>query len=423
MVAAISKKTWLGVAKESTPGTAIVTPTLYVPTKSTLKQMVKREYLDEERGDRNADYDGITTTRWTDWDMKGPFYPDSMVYFLMAALGGDTVTQPNAAAAPTVYKHTIGLADIPPALTLHKSYASQFYYAPYSCVEKFSFKIGGPEKLMEFDASGKAIWATINGSPPTPSFTQVQPFSGYAPTLKLFNAQTSDISEITINFEQKVTLWFPLNGVQDWITAYYGERKVHLDFTARFDNDTLYQRFRTGNGYDMFSLDIQGQNLANLWVVTLGAPSAGNFTLTYGGQTTANIAYNAVASAVQSSLQALSSVGTGNATVTGSAGGPYTINFSPTLATSNVLTGSGAGLTGGTFSIGAQSLLNRELNIVIPVIGYDSMEHDAGKDNVLIKAKATALATQQTINGQAQDGTGNNLIQLFVQNSVASYSV
>ncbi|MFE7799007.1 hypothetical protein [Nocardia sp. NPDC057440] len=79
-----------------------------------------------------------------------------------------------------------------------------------------------------------------------------------------------------------------------------------------------------------------------------GSPTGGTFTLSFGGQTTAGIAYNAAASAVDSALELLSSVGTGNATVTGSAGGPYTV----TIATPGTLTGSGASLTpSGTVTI------------------------------------------------------------------------
>jgi hypothetical protein len=52
-------------------------------------------------------------------------------------------------------------------------------------------------------------------------------------------------------------------------------------------------------------------------VTITGSPTGGTFTLTFGGQTTAGIAYNAVASAVQSALVALTSIGTGNVTVTG----------------------------------------------------------------------------------------------------------
>lgn len=67
----------------------------------------------------------------------------------------------------------------------------------------------------------------------------------------------------------------------------------------------------------------------NVQIVALGAPTAGTFTLTFNGQTTAAIAFNAAASAVQTALQALSGIGS-NVTVAGS--GPYTITFAGLLA-------------------------------------------------------------------------------------------
>jgi hypothetical protein len=85
-----------------------------------------------------------------------------------------------------------------------------------------------------------------------------------------------------------------------------------------------------------------------VWTVTItGSPSGGNFTLTFGAQTTSGIAYNASAS-VESAFEALSTVD--DVTVTGSAGGPWTIEFVGTHAYSNVgdITASGAGLTGGS---------------------------------------------------------------------------
>src|SRR3954466_7372758 len=57
--------------------------------------------------------------------------------------------------------------------------------------------------------------------------------------------------------------------------------------------------------------------------ITLALATAGTFTLTFGGQTTTGIAFGAAASAVQIALEALSSIGAGNVTVSGSAGGPY----------------------------------------------------------------------------------------------------
>ena len=48
-----------------------------------------------------------------------------------------------------------------------------------------------------------------------------------------------------------------------------------------------------------------------------GVPTGGTFTLTYNGATTAPIAYNATAAAVQTALEALSNLGPGDAVVTG----------------------------------------------------------------------------------------------------------
>lgn len=86
-------------------------------------------------------------------------------------------------------------------------------------------------------------------------------------------------------------------------------------------------------------------------IITLtGTPSGGNFTLTFGANTTSGIAYNAAAATVQTALQGLASIGSGNATVSGSAGGPWTVTFSGALASANQpqLTASGSSLTGGS---------------------------------------------------------------------------
>jgi hypothetical protein len=51
-----------------------------------------------------------------------------------------------------------------------------------------------------------------------------------------------------------------------------------------------------------------------------GAPAGGTFTLTWMGQTTGNINYNATAADVTTALAALSNIGTGNIAVTGGPG-------------------------------------------------------------------------------------------------------
>jgi len=85
-------------------------------------------------------------------------------------------------------------------------------------------------------------------------------------------------------------------------------------------------------------------------VTITGSPTGGTFTLSFGGHTTSPIAFNAAASVVQSDLIALASIGAGNVLVSGSNGGPYTVEFTSALgnASQALLTKDASLLTGGT---------------------------------------------------------------------------
>lgn len=83
-----------------------------------------------------------------------------------------------------------------------------------------------------------------------------------------------------------------------------------------------------------------------------GNTTGGTFTLSYAGQTTGNIAYNASNATIQTALQGLSTIGSGNATVSGGTipTAPITVTFAGTLAGTNVaaITGDGTNLVSGS---------------------------------------------------------------------------
>lgn len=85
-------------------------------------------------------------------------------------------------------------------------------------------------------------------------------------------------------------------------------------------------------------------------VTVTGSPTGGTFTLTWSGQTTSAIAYNATAATVRTALEALSNINVGDVTVTGNAGGPYTVTFGGQYLGDDVaqMTASGTSLTGGS---------------------------------------------------------------------------
>lgn len=86
-------------------------------------------------------------------------------------------------------------------------------------------------------------------------------------------------------------------------------------------------------------------------ITVTGVPTGGTFTLTYAGQTTGSIAYNAAATAVKTALAALSNLSASDITTTGGAlpGSPVVVTFTGSLAGTNVaqMTAT-ASLTGGT---------------------------------------------------------------------------
>ncbi len=92
------------------------------------------------------------------------------------------------------------------------------------------------------------------------------------------------------------------------------------------------------------------QGPSEIQTLTLnGGPTGGTFTLTFNDATTGSIDHAATAGAVQSALVALATIGSGNATVSGSSGGPYAVTFAGALGHKNVgpLTADASLLTGG----------------------------------------------------------------------------
>jgi len=158
-----------------------------------------------------------------------------------------------------------------------------------------------------------------------------------------------------------------------------------------------------------------GNSFNETQVVTLpGSPSGGTFTLTFQGQTTAAIAYNASTASVASALEALSNIGSGDVSVTGSAGN-WTIEFTSALAATDLalMTASGANLTGGSVAISTvqaavanqneQVLLTMSDNVTSGTftLTYDSSESTG------IAYNATSATVKSALEGTSSIGSGD----------------
>jgi hypothetical protein len=143
----------------------------------------------------------------------------------------------------------------------------------------------------------------------------------------------------------------------------------------------------TGNSIRQYGNTVQTVNLT-------GTVTGGTFTLTFKGQTTGAIQWNASAATVQTQLRALSTIGESDVSVSGSNTAGYAITFqndldtaplSPVTATS-YLTGTSTGITvvGGTGNVGILVVGGNDESKLSNVSVTGNTVSDTGQDGILI---------------------------------------
>ena len=129
---------------------------------------------------------------------------------------------------------------------------------------------------------------------------------------------------------------------------------IKVEGTAAIDFTIKDAYTQGGNSWGTGPYDVaEGAGTNEVQTVTVsGTPTGGSFELTFAGDTTTPVMYNAVASDLQSALDALGSIGHGNALVGGGPfpGTPMTVTFRNALGSQDVpaMTVSANTLTGGT---------------------------------------------------------------------------
>lgn len=147
-------------------------------------------------------------------------------------------------------------------------------------------------------------------------------------------------------------------------------------------------------------------------VTITGTPTGGTFALQLGGAKTSPLAYNAASSAVQTAVRALGAPWAG-ATVSGSAGGPYTVTLSPVGGAAAPLIADGSALTGGT-SPTVLVTQTPELDTNLRAIGGDWSQAAWGQGmDITIKVSDTASYVDEA--GVTHSAFQENLVLLLVE--------
>lgn len=134
-------------------------------------------------------------------------------------------------------------------------------------------------------------------------------------------------------------------GDQSWLGSPHA---LHDAITAAPDSDTFTSAaypngVPAGTPLGLIAADntvgpYTGDSTDEVQTLTEGGSGLTSFTISFGGQTTASLDDDATAAQVQAALEALSTIGEGNVTVTGGplASGPFTVAFVGDLANANV---------------------------------------------------------------------------------------
>lgn len=350
----------LQIGLEATPGTAV--PANRRIDCVNFKFGPKGEFKKTAGTGRKYDSVQQLNAEWVEGSFDGSMDYNGLLYLFAGALG---IPTPTAHGSSSVAKDWILDAILsgsrqPQTYSFEQGEnATRAHKFAYGLINKIGYKLS---RKTDASCNGGVLAQSVSDGitmTSSPTAIPLKPITGQQFNLYL---DSSSGSIGTTQLTKALTAEFSMDGIYG--PAWYANRafssfSAHVDlkpnasvkFAVAADAIGMAPLTNMRKG-DIRYLRVEtvGDVIDNTQLITItGGPTGGTFTLTYKGQTTTGIAYNAAASAVQSAVQALSTVGSGNALVSGSAGGPYTITMAGTLASdTTAFTASGAGLTGGT---------------------------------------------------------------------------
>ena len=243
-----SVRSYLGIAKETTKGTA-VTPTDYIPVMaSSLKPVDIIDPLYDEglRGSNVKNYNYIPGRTRSTIDFGGSVFADTVGYSI-AGLLGDCATV--GASAP--FTHTISLensataaADAQPtSFTFTDFYAAAVRTYSGVQIHDFTLKFNA-DGMLEYDSKGTG-WGSATASTPTPSFSTVLPTPVWQGTVSVAGSSVSNAISGEIAMKRPVTPIYGISQTQNPYSVFVGPLEVTGKVTFVMEADTQLTTFLT----------------------------------------------------------------------------------------------------------------------------------------------------------------------------------
>ena len=239
-------RSYLGIAKEATKGTAVA-PTDFIPvTASKLKpvDLVGELYDEGLRGSLIKNYNYIPGRKYSTFDFGGPAFADTFGYVLGGILGDVTTT---GASAP--YTHTFAIKNAfstaadaqPTAFTLTDFYAANVRAYPGCQIHDLSLKFTS-DGLLDYDAKATG-YASATASTPSPTFSTVLPTPTWYATVSIGGTSISNSVEGNIDLARPVTPIFGISNTQAPYSIFLGALETKGTIRFVMEADTELTRF------------------------------------------------------------------------------------------------------------------------------------------------------------------------------------
>jgi hypothetical protein len=243
-----SVRSYLGIAKEVTKGTA-VTPTDFLPVMaSSLKPVDVIDPLYDEglRGSLVKNYNYVPGRTRSTFDFGGSVFADTVGYSI-AGLLGDVATV--GASAP--YTHTISLknsavaaADAQPiSYTITDFYAAAVRAYPGAQFTDFTLKFNA-DGMLEYDTKTTG-WASAAAATPTPSFSTILPTQVWQGAVTVGGSTITNAMTGEISMKRPVTPVYGIATTQNPYNVFLGALEVTGKLTFVMEADTELTRYLT----------------------------------------------------------------------------------------------------------------------------------------------------------------------------------
>jgi hypothetical protein len=238
-------RSYLGIAKETRPAAGDaptpVTATDFIPYTS-ITPFDNVAYLDDKgmRGSMVDEYDVIQGQIYSEFDVSGDVFADTVGYMVAGVLG-DVVT--TGATAP--YTHTVSTLNAQAEGAQPTTYTLSDYYSlgasstrEYSGVQfaSIDFKFSA-DALLTYAAKGMG-YQSVTAANPAPSFSSVTPLPSWTGTVTLNGTSTAILADGNCNISRPVSPIFTVDGNQRPYQLFAGPVTAGGALTLVFESDT-----------------------------------------------------------------------------------------------------------------------------------------------------------------------------------------